>query len=338
MLTDNEKEKINNKIADERVEKDGPVRKAGNIAERAVSILGGSGNNISYTSTLDDKRFIELAKEQIKNREKKNMGGILQDDETRMGYKDGEDVSSREAQQEHFRKAFELTDKEIKLLDYPEDKAYRAVIVKMEKRTDIDGLQMELEKYRNAKPKERKNMYGGGAGASKKRMSYDMGGSLLSDDMSMDMPMETPDMKSDDDMEEDYVEHVMSKLLSDEEQEFLNKELEGNDKLSVIFDKVVGGASEFSGSGPIEGPGTGVSDDIPARLSDGEFVFTAKAVEEIGEDALTSMMKEAEDAVDKRQGLAFGGILENDEEEELESSNISDDMRMVNPRLNPNLR
>ncbi len=30
--------------------------------------------------------------------------------------------------------------------------------------------------------------------------------------------------------------------------------------------------------GPINGPGTGTSDDIPAMLSDGEFVFTAKAV------------------------------------------------------------
>jgi hypothetical protein len=157
--------------------------------------------------------------------------------------------------------------------------------------------------------------------------------------MSADMEMSPePTMDSDEVMEDNYVDFVVAQTLSDEEQEFLNKQLEGNDKLSVIFDKVVGGASEFSGSGPIEGPGTGVSDDIPARLSDGEFVFTAKAVEEIGEDALTSMMKEAEDAVDKRQGLAFGGILENDEEEELESSNISDDMRRVNPRLNPNLR
>jgi hypothetical protein len=34
--------------------------------------------------------------------------------------------------------------------------------------------------------------------------------------------------------------------------------------------------------GPINGPGTGVSDDIPAMLSDGEFVFTAKAVRNAG--------------------------------------------------------
>jgi len=34
--------------------------------------------------------------------------------------------------------------------------------------------------------------------------------------------------------------------------------------------------------GPINGPGTGTSDDIPAMLSDGEFVFTAKAVRNAG--------------------------------------------------------
>lgn len=35
-------------------------------------------------------------------------------------------------------------------------------------------------------------------------------------------------------------------------------------------------------NGPIEGPGTETSDDIPAMLSDGEFVFTAKAVRGAG--------------------------------------------------------
>ena len=36
-------------------------------------------------------------------------------------------------------------------------------------------------------------------------------------------------------------------------------------------------------TGPINGPGTGTSDDIPAMLSDGEFVFTAKAVRNAGD-------------------------------------------------------
>ena len=34
--------------------------------------------------------------------------------------------------------------------------------------------------------------------------------------------------------------------------------------------------------GEIAGPGTGTSDDIPAMLSDGEFVVNAKAVRGIG--------------------------------------------------------
>lgn len=36
-------------------------------------------------------------------------------------------------------------------------------------------------------------------------------------------------------------------------------------------------------NGHISGPGTGTSDDIPAMLSDGEFVFTAKAVKNMGD-------------------------------------------------------
>jgi len=35
--------------------------------------------------------------------------------------------------------------------------------------------------------------------------------------------------------------------------------------------------------GPVHGPGTGTSDSIPAKLSDGEFVMTAKAVRGAGD-------------------------------------------------------
>ena len=86
----------------------------------------------------------------------------------------------------------------------------------------------------------------------------------------------------------DYVDFVVEQALNPtEEQEYLNAELESNDTLSMIFDKVVEVASEFSGEGPVDGPGTGDrSDSIPARLSDGEFVFTAKATEEIGVETL----------------------------------------------------
>jgi hypothetical protein len=34
--------------------------------------------------------------------------------------------------------------------------------------------------------------------------------------------------------------------------------------------------------GPINGPGTGTSDDVPAMLSDGEFVMTSQAVRNAG--------------------------------------------------------
>ena len=44
-----------------------------------------------------------------------------------------------------------------------------------------------------------------------------------------------------------------------------------------------GGAMNFPRrTGQIEGPGTETSDDIPAMLSDGEFVMTAKAVKGAG--------------------------------------------------------
>ena len=43
-----------------------------------------------------------------------------------------------------------------------------------------------------------------------------------------------------------------------------------------------GGIMRLQGGGEITGPGTGTSDSIPARLSDGEFVMTADAVRGIG--------------------------------------------------------
>ena len=56
--------------------------------------------------------------------------------------------------------------------------------------------------------------------------------------------------------------------------------------------------TEFTDDGEVEGPGTGTSDSIPALLSDGEFVFTAKSVKHIGVDKLRKMMKDAEAAYD----------------------------------------
>lgn len=128
------------------------------------------------------------------------------------------------------------------------------------------------------------------------------------DDM---MPEE--DMLPDDEMEDEYLDFILDEALDSEEEDYLMSQLQDNERLSEIFDKVIDIAQEFAGSGPVEGPGSGVSDSIPARLSDGEFVFTAKAVEEIGADNLMAMMKDAEMKADGRQDLAEGG--QPDEEE-----------------------
>ena len=123
---------------------------------------------------------------------------------------------------------------------------------------------------------------------------------------------ETP-MLPDEEMEENYVDYVVEETLSNEDRNYLIDALEKNDRLSEIFDQVVESATEFTGSGTVEGRGTGRSDSIPARLSDGEFVFTAKATEEIGADNLMSMMKDAEAAADERQQMANGGEMEEEE-------------------------
>ena len=117
----------------------------------------------------------------------------------------------------------------------------------------------------------------------------------------------------DERMEENYVDFLIDEALSEEEETMLMKELQANPQLSMLFDKVMEVAMEFSGSGPIEGPGTEVSDSIPARLSDGEFVFTAKSVDVLGADNLMSLMKQAEAQADGRQMAQDGGLMEEED-------------------------
>jgi len=126
-------------------------------------------------------------------------------------------------------------------------------------------------------------------------------------------PEEDMEMESDEVMEDNYLDFIIDEALNEEEETMLMNELENNPQLSMLFDKVMDVAIEFSGSGPVEGPGSEISDSIPARLSDGEFVFTAKAVEEIGADNLMSMMKEAEAKADERQPAQEGGLMEEEE-------------------------
>jgi len=144
------------------------------------------------------------------------------------------------------------------------------------------------------------------------------------------LPEAEPMMDSDEEMEDEYLDFILDEALDEEEEDFLMNQLEANEELSIIFDKVIEVASEFAGSGPVIGPGSGVSDSIPARLSDGEFVFTAKSVEEIGADNLMAMMKDAEMKADDRQGLANGGEPEEDTVEmEVEKPATKQDIRVV---------
>lgn len=134
-------------------------------------------------------------------------------------------------------------------------------------------------------------------------------------------------MKPDAEMEEDYVSYVMDETLSDDEMEYVNKALEADNRLSELFDKIVLSSAEFTGSGEVDGPGTGTSDEIPARLSDGEFVFTKKAVDVIGVEKLEEMMKDAEEQAE-RQNKAVGGLMDDptqDEKANLPDQAMSDE-------------
>jgi len=175
---------------------------------------------------------------------------------------------------------------------------------------------------------------------------YNEGSMLVAPEMGMEeeMPVDTYDnipedemaeaeasQLPDNEMEEDYTGYVLEQSLDVEEQEYLMGVLEGDERLSGIFDKVMDVAGEFSGEGEVSGLGTGVSDSIPARLSDGEFVFTKKATDQMGADQLQTMMDDAEKAFDGGYLIkkAFGGLTSEDDmdsydsEEEVKKQMIS---------------
>jgi len=134
----------------------------------------------------------------------------------------------------------------------------------------------------------------------------------------------------DEAVEDNYVDFVMNEALEQEEQSYLMAALEADPQLSMIFDKVVDTASEFSGAGPVDGPGDGVSDSIPARLSAGEFVVTKKATDQIGADQLQTMMDDAERAYD-------GGLMGKDRAEE-KDDDINESMLSSNQMPSLNIR
>ena len=175
------------------------------------------------------------------------------------------------------------------------------------------------------------------------RQERQEGGSML---VPPEMPVDTytpaeqanaaENMLPDGEMEDNYMDYVLEESLESDEQDYLMDALESDPKLSDIFDKVLMTASEFSGAGEVEGPGTGVSDSIPARLSDGEFVITKKATDQIGANNLQRMMDDAERMADggvAREGRQFGGMLgmPKNPEEELEAMS---QMRSTDDEIN----
>jgi len=127
--------------------------------------------------------------------------------------------------------------------------------------------------------------------------AYMEDGSLLRPTgMEDDMLLED-DMSMEDDSDVDGILDTSS--LSEEEEIVLDEAIEMHPELEAIIPKIV--ATEFTEDELVEGPGDGTSDSIPALLSDGEFVFTAKAVKSLGVDTLRDMMAQAEADYDAGQ-------------------------------------
>jgi len=174
---------------------------------------------------------------------------------------------------------------------------------------------------------------------------------LVATDIPVDTyPNATPEeieeaQEPDEEMEDGYMEFILNEALVPEEQEYLMNSLEVDPQLSIIFDKVVETASEFSGAGEVQGPGDGLSDSIPARLSDGEFVITKKATDQIGADNLQTIMDEAEQAYDgglMRQQRYLGGELKDDEDQLIQRDRSTDDdirkLMSIKANKSPSLR
>ena len=247
---------------------------------------------------------------------------MLDDDKKRIGYSEGETVQGTNLQEDYVARFDKFVDKmyninqEVytgfgkKFKTNDRNKFVKSEVRQQAKIANQLGLSDYNEEFINNAIKQRGIQDKANKIVKEVRANKAEGGSI-DDQMQMAIAMPTePEMESDSKMEEDYLDYIISEALSADEENELMLKLEQDDELSILFDKVIDVAQEFAGSGPVEGPGSGVSDSIPARLSDGEFVFTAKAVEEIGEDTLMSMMKDAEDAADERQGLALGGATD----------------------------
>tara|TARA_R100000908_G_scaffold57338_1_gene33061 strand:- start:48 stop:1091 length:1044 start_codon:yes stop_codon:yes gene_type:complete len=272
----------------------------------------------------------------------------------RMGYQEGKEVKSVPTRQELLDSEKISTEKldkfRMKLIDEATERK-DAVDAHYLRNANYDELEEKLKRREEAKKeaeqrrKEKEMEYNMDEAAKKhkNRILLAEGGEMDSQMTMMMMPTEETeemDVLPDNQMEDQHLDFIINESLDNEEEMYLMEQLQADERLSMIFDKIMDTATEFSGSGPVEGLGSGVSDSIPARLSDGEFVMTAKATDEIGADNLERMMKDAEEASDNRQRVAMGGEIEKKVDrfgkpidEDLTAEEIKRSMLSVNPRL-----
>ena len=303
----------------------------------------------------------------------KNKKSMLADDKARVGYQDAGEVKRKKIiynlnedsgnlETEGGTYIREALEDKLKRLNSDRERLAESGV----KDTTEEDLKImiEIEEIENSLKDidgviERDKKYGGGMlSDDKDRMAYaegeevgthimpdgtEMAGSTHAEyEEAMDMlPDEEMDMVPDEEMEQDHLDFIINESLDAEEETYLMEMLQADDRLSMIFDKVMDTASEFSGDGPVEGLGSEVSDSIPARLSDGEFVMTAQATDEIGSDNLQNMMDSAEEASEDRQKEAKGGEIEKDKKDrfgkridkDIAKDEIKKSMLSINPRL-----
>ena len=152
----------------------------------------------------------------------------------------------------------------------------------------------EIEEQFNYSPLQRGYAEGG-------EVDFDAAGSMLAPEVPLNFEDEMPmgdEMMMEDEMEG---EEEVLEGLSPEDQEILFQAMSDYPELEAILNTISANyfsadfdTEVFDDEGSVEGPGTGTSDSIPANLSDGEFVFTAKAVSHLGVDRLRKQMAKAE--------------------------------------------
>ena len=119
--------------------------------------------------------------------------------------------------------------------------------------------------------------------------------------MQVETMMTPSEVEGETEPEMEVEANIDTSVLTSDEEQVLEAAIEDYPELVDIISKM--SMKEFTGEGEVDGPGTETSDSIPAMLSDGEFVFTAKSVKQLGVDKLRNMMAKAEMDYDKDMGV-----------------------------------